>query len=118
FSPTGNLLTFTDAAIAAGRGLAVMDFDPSTRKLAGHRVLYTDTDHYPGWPFFLPDSKAVIFARGTNPQFSGAGAGIFPGSGALGPESDLYTVDVATGKSTILARAMGLVSPTDTVGYV
>lgn len=118
FDPGGALLTFTDFAVSGGRGIAVMDFDPGMLKFSGHRVVYTDTDRYPGWPFFLPDSKAIIFARGVNPQFSGAGAGVIPGSGALGPESDLYMVDLASGKTTILAQAMGLNSETDTTGYV
>jgi hypothetical protein len=118
FDPNGALLAFTDFGVAQGRGIAVMDFDPGARKLTGHRVVFTDTDRYPGWPFFLPDSKAIIFARGVNPQFSGNGAGVIPGSGALGPESDLYMVDLASGKNTILARAMGLNSDSDPTGYV
>jgi hypothetical protein len=118
FDPNGALLAFTDFGVAQGRGIAVMDFDSGARKLTGHRVVFTDTDRYPGWPFFLPDSKAIIFARGVNSQFSGNGAGVIPGSGALGPESDLYIVDLASGKSTILARAMGLNSDSDPTGYV
>ena len=118
FDPAGSLLTFTDFGVAAGRGIAVMDYDAGMRKFSGHRVVYTDTDRYPGWPFFLPDSKAIVFARGVNSEFSGAGAGVIPGSGALGPESDLYMVDLASGKSTILARAMGLTSAMDNTGYL
>lgn len=156
FSPSGTMLTFNDVAIAGGRGLAVMDFDAPTRKFTNHRVVFTDSDRYPGWPFFLPDAKAIIFSRGVNSQFSGGGVGIIdsaasgaiqgiagafpglipglptagagggmaatpagtPGLGAGAPESDLYMVDLATGATTILARAMGLTSPTDTAGYV
>lgn len=120
FAPHGGLVAFNDFGMAEGHSLAVMDFDATTRKLANHRVVYSDPapDWYPGWPFFLPDSKAIIFARGTNPQFSGGGAGVIPGSGALGPASDLFIVDIATGTPTVLARAMGLTSPMDTVGYV
>jgi hypothetical protein len=118
FDPAGALLTFTDFGVAEGRGLAVMSFDPVARQFSGHRVVYTDTDRYPGWPFFLPDSKAVVFARGVNPGFSGAGAGVIPGTGIVGPESDLYMVDLATGTATILARAMGMNSAMDPTPYV
>jgi hypothetical protein len=76
-------------------------------------VVFTDTDRYPGWPFFLPDAKALIFAHGVNSQFSGGGAGVISGTEALAPESDLYIVDLKTGTSTILAAAMGLTSPDD-----
>jgi hypothetical protein len=118
FDPSGRLLTFTDFGVSEGRGIAMMDYDPAARKLSNHRVVHTDTDRYPGWPFFLPDSKAIIFARGVNPEFSGAGAGVLPGTGAIGPESDLFMADIATGTTTILARAMGLNAPDDTAGYL
>ena len=118
FSPSGSMIAFNDFAIMQGKGLAVMDFDPKARVASGHRVVFTDTDRYPGWPFFLPDGKAVIFARGVNPQFSGSGAGVIPGSEAFAPESDLYVTDLKSGTTTILAAAMGLTSPDDKMGYV
>jgi hypothetical protein len=119
FSPGGRMLAFNDFAEAGGRGLAVMDFDPTTHKASNRRVVFTDTtDTYPGWPFFLPDNKALVFARGVNSQFSGGGVGVFPGVVAGGPRSDLYIVDIASGTSTLLAKAMGLATPQDTTGYV
>jgi hypothetical protein len=119
FSPGGRMLAFNDFAENGGRGLAVMDFAPATRKASNRRVVFKDTeDSYPGWPFFLPDNQALVFARGLNPQFSGAGAGVFPGVPMPGPGSDLYIVDIASGTSTILAKAMGLSAPEDQKGYV
>ena len=118
FSPDGTLLTFNDGLINGGRSISVMNFDLATRTASEDRVIFTDTDMYPGWPFVLPDSRAVVFARGQNPQFTGAGAGVLPGTEFLGPPSDLYIVDLATGTATILARAMGLNTPEDTTGYV
>jgi hypothetical protein len=119
FSPDGRLVAFNDFAEAGGRGLAIMDFDATARKASNRRVVFTDSgDSYPGWPFFLPDNHAVVFARGVNPQFSGGGAGVFPGFPVAGPASDLYIVDVASGTSTLLAKAMGLSTPQDTAGYV
>ena len=118
FSPDGRLLAFNDFAEAVGRGLAIMDFDPAARAASNRRVVFTDMAQYPGWPFFLPDNKALVFARGDNPQFSGAGAGVFPGTGFLAPASDLYIVDVQRGTSTLLAKAMGLSTPQDMTGYL
>lgn len=119
FSPTGRLIAFNDFAEMGGRGLAVMDFDPALRRASNRRVVFTDSgSSYPGWPFFLPDNGALVFARGVNPQFSGAGAGVFPGFPVAGPASDLYIVDIASGTSTLLAKAMGLSTPQDQKGYV
>jgi hypothetical protein len=118
FSPGGRLIAFNDFAVNGGRGLAVMDFDVMTRKASNHRVVFTDAGNtYPGWPFFLPDDKALVFTRGVNSQFSGAGAGVLPGLPIAGPASDLYIVDIASGTSTMLAKAMGLSNPQDTMGY-
>ncbi|MET0384328.1 MAG: hypothetical protein ABW321_00140, partial [Polyangiales bacterium] len=105
FSPDGSQLVFNDYGVNEGRGLATMTYDKTARVLAGQKVVFTDTDRYPGWPFFLPDNKAVIFTRGTNSGFSGAGAGIIGGLTLMGPESDLYIVDLASGTTTVLAQA-------------
>lgn len=119
FSPSGSLIAFNDFAENGGKALAVMDFDPVSRKAANRRVVYADpSDTYPGWPFFLPDDRAIVFSRGVNPQFSGAGAGVFPGLPGAGPQSDLYIVDLASGTTTVLAKAMGLATPDDPVGYL
>ena len=118
FSPDGRLLAFNDFAENMGRGLAVVDFDATTRTASNRRVVFTDSAEYPGWPFILPDNKAVVFARGTNSQFSGAGAGVLAGLMFAAPESDLYIVDIDSGTSTLLALAMGLSTPQDTTGYV
>jgi hypothetical protein len=119
FSPAGRLVAFNDFAEGGGKGLAIMDFDPATLKASNRRVVFTDKDEtYPGWPFFLPDDKALVFARGVNPQFSGAGVGVFGGLPGAGPASDLYIVDIASGSATVLAKAMGLSDAQDTTGYV
>jgi hypothetical protein len=79
----------------------------------------------PGWPFFLPDNKAVIFVRTDGFDFTGNGAFVgvgnvagtpFNGGGALAaiaPQSDLHIVDTASGTLTLLARAMGFASAAD-----
>jgi hypothetical protein len=115
FSPDGALLTFNDYAIASGHGLAVMNFDVTTRTASNYRQVFQVTDMltYPGWPFFLPDNKALVFAIGTANDFSGMATGL------LGPivaaASDLFILDVATGASAILAQAMGFRTTQDAV---
>jgi hypothetical protein len=53
---------------------------PAARNAENRRVVFTDSaDTYPGWPFFLPDNKALVFARGVNSMFSGQWRGCAPG---------------------------------------
>jgi hypothetical protein len=118
FSPDGKLLTFTDNAIASGHGLATMAFDKASRKASGYKQVFqvTDTSTYPGWPFFLPDNRGIVFAIGSAADYSGSGAGL--GIGALigltgAPTSDVFVLDVASGTSTLLAKAMGFASAAD-----
>ncbi len=116
FSPDSTQLAFTDLAISDGHGLAVMDFDLAQRKAAGYRQVYasTDTTKFPGWPFFLPDGKALVFALGAAADFSGLGVGVISGAPLVGaPASDLYFVDLASGQAKVLAQAMGFASEQD-----
>jgi hypothetical protein len=56
---------------------------------------------YPGWPFFTPDAKKVIFSRGTEPDF----ASMAPGLGRNSPStSKLFIIDVATKVAQPLAN--------------
>ena len=86
-------------AIATGAGGCTTNVQPA----AG--AVFNDTCTnlcYPGWPFFTPDGKKVIFARGTQPDF----AGNAPGLGRDGPSpSKLYIVDVGTRVAIPLANA-------------
>jgi hypothetical protein len=117
FSPDGTQITFTDLAIDGGHGLAVMSFDAAARSASNYREIYRTGDaRFPGWPFFLPDGKAVVFANGDASDFSGLGAGIGLAGGvtfAAAPASDLYVVDAATGTAVVLARAMGFATEAD-----
>lgn len=130
FSPDGRLLVFNDVALNNADGLAIMDYDTTAHKATNYRVLMQDeSENRPGWPFFLPDSKGVVFIRTISPDFSANGA--FIGAGAFaafagpfapaamapiaGPPSVLHIADVATGTVTLLARAMGYATPADAV---
>ncbi len=114
FSPDGSLLAFTDYAIDSGRGLALMSFDGGKRVASGYRQIYkVAAPNYAGWPFILPDNNGVVFAVGPTADFSGNGAGLFSGLSALAPASDLFVLDNASGKASLLAKAMGFASQQD-----
>jgi hypothetical protein len=117
FSSDGALLAFNDYAINQGHGLALMTFDKATRTANGYKKVFevTNAATYPGWPFFLPDSKGIVFAIGDAKDFSGMATGIaignFPGTPAA--TSDAFILDVATGGAKLLAKAMGFNSEQD-----
>jgi hypothetical protein len=115
FSPDGSLLAFTDYAIDNGLGLALMSFDQAKRVGSGYKkIFHSPSMAYPGWPFVLPDDKAIVFSLGSMGDFSGGAAGITPGStAASAPPSDLYILDIASGKEKLLAKAMGFASDQD-----
>lgn len=105
FSSDGSLLAFNDG----GHDLALMDFSRSQRRVNGYRTLLHDAEAFPAWPSFLPDRRALLFALGQSGDFSGNGAHLM-GNTTTGPQSDVYSLDLASGHSTLLARAMGYLS--------
>jgi hypothetical protein len=125
FSPDGRFLVFNDAAIDGARALAVMSYDTRNHRAGDYRVLVREpleAPMRPGWPVFLPDNRAIVFVRTTDPAFSGSSVG---GLGAVAraavnrmpaagkAPSDLYIADAATGRVTLLAKAMGWNTPED-----
>ena len=112
FSPDGTLLAFNDYAIASGGGLATMSFSGSGRTASNYKKVFqvTDTTTYPGWPFFLPDNGALVFAVGNQADFSGGGIGLGLAGGVSNATSDLYILDLASGSSTPLGEAVGFTS--------
>ena len=116
FSPDGKLLTFNDYAIGNGHGLATMTFDVGSRQATGYKAVYQNDSSYPGWPFFLPDDKAIVFVLGDQADFSGNGLGLNVGglAGSFGTAAgDLYVNDLASGTTSMLAKAMGFASAQD-----
>lgn len=69
FSPDGRHLVYNDYDQGGGHSLWVADFDAATNTFSNKREIFSDSSSYPGWPFFTPDSKAVVFALGTRPDF-------------------------------------------------
>jgi hypothetical protein len=115
FSPNGGLLAFNDFAIGSAQGLAMVKFDSATNTGSAYQKLYQETAAgiRPAWPFFLPDDKGIVFQRSGSADFSGDAAGI-AGTGAAGaPFGELSLLDVASGKVSVLAQAMGYRSAQD-----
>ncbi|HKU42116.1 MAG TPA: hypothetical protein VJR89_28350, partial [Polyangiales bacterium] len=123
FSPDGAWLVFNDAA-RQGFSLSVMRYDIRAHKASDYRLLVSEDPAgtvRPGWPFFLPDNRAVVFVRTESAMYSGSDSGIGVAiqaniSGSLpAPKerSDLYIADLGTGHVTLLAQAMGFETPAD-----
>jgi hypothetical protein len=113
FSPDGTRLAFNDFAIEMGHGLVIMNYDTKTNTASAYKMLAKETDPMrPSWPFVLPDNGGVIYAKTDSADFSGGGAGLL---GALipGPFSELQIADIESGKVTVLAKAMGYLTPED-----
>jgi hypothetical protein len=86
-----------------------MKYDAASHTASGYKQLVgTDGLRRPGWPFALPDNNAVVYAETESPDFSGLGAGVGSSVTAIAaPYSELMIVDAETGKSSVLAQAMG-----------
>jgi hypothetical protein len=93
FSPDGTHLVYTlapntDAGIGAQQ-LVVQDFDLPSKTFSNPKTVYTATgNNYPGWGFFTPDSKSIVFALGTTNNF----ASEEPPTGNITFTSQLYIV--------------------------
>jgi hypothetical protein len=103
FSPDGKKVVFNDHDASNGHSLAVMDYDVATDTFSNLTTLYSNPNLFPGWPFFTPDSRAVVFALGSSPNYASL---LNP---PLGPvtSSDLYIVDLATKTAHALDAANG-----------
>ena len=84
FSPDGKHLVYNDydkgpqtmlmasnqMFTVGGHTLWVQDFDAATNTFSNPRQIYSDTDLFPAWPFFTPDSARVVFATDTRSDFA------------------------------------------------
>jgi hypothetical protein len=103
FSPDGTKIVFNDYDHGMGHSLVVQDFDPATNTFSNAKTIFTDPNLYPGWPFFTPDAKWVVFALGNNDNFATTND---PPLQTIGT-SDLYIVAVAGGNAQALDAANG-----------
>jgi hypothetical protein len=104
FSPDGTKLAFNDTDNGGGHTLSVMDFDASTNAFSNAKQIFHDSNRYPGWPFFTPDSKAVVFFVGSAPNFSSTSN---PPLNSVA-QGNLFWVELATGVAHGLDAANGL----------
>jgi hypothetical protein len=88
-----------------------MDFDVATRKASNARTLLTH-DKLLGWPFVLPDKRAVVFSVTDRTDYGGGGVGI-TGLFGKGPYSDIGIVDIQTKKAFMLAQTIGFRTQAD-----
>jgi hypothetical protein len=102
FSPDGKKVVFNDVDDHGGHGLVAEDFDPATNAFSNPVLVYNDAKNYPGWPFFTPDSKNVVFAMGPSSNFSTippssvSSVGPVQASAADVTTSDLYIVRLSS----------------------
>ena len=69
FSPDGTKIVFNHHEATQGHTLAVMDFNNATNTFSNYRKIFEDSARYPGWPFFTPDAKGVIFVNGVSSDY-------------------------------------------------
>jgi hypothetical protein len=110
FSVDGNFLVYNDnpggdAGLEAGGKLAIANFSKSSMAFSNPKTLYTNDTLYPGWPFFTPDDKDVIFALGNGDNFA-TEVPPTPLPNQLW-SSYLYIVDVPSGTSHRLDQLSG-----------
>ena len=103
FSPDGTKVVFNDADNGAGHTLVVMDFDKGTNTFSNVKQIFKDTNAYPAWPFFTPDSTQVVFIVDSSSNF----ASTTDPPGNTVASADLYITDVASAVAHQLGAANG-----------
>ncbi len=113
FSTDGKEIVYNDYPDAdgavGGHTLTLMDFDLPSKTFSNGTQLFTDQTKYPGWPFFTPDGKQVIFSLGAAPNFASEPSPPDYNAGS----AQLYVVDVATKTSHRLDMTSGYNGGTD-----
>ncbi|HEX3594550.1 MAG TPA: hypothetical protein VHU80_05595, partial [Polyangiaceae bacterium] len=103
FSPDGTRIAFNWYDKSQGHTLAIANFDSATNTVSNVKEVFTgQMTQFVGWPWITPDDKQVIFVIGNTQDYVSG----YPGRFGIA-SSDLYIVDIATGKLRQLARANG-----------
>jgi hypothetical protein len=103
FSPDGTQVVYNDTDNGGGHTLVVMSFDAKTNTFSNAKTIFKDAAGYPAWPFFTPDSKAVVFIDDSSSNF----ASTTDPPGNTVAQSDLLVVDVASSVAHRLDAANG-----------
>ncbi len=107
FSTDGTSIVYTETpaadAGAGGHTLVVMNFDVGSKTFSNPRSIFHDDAKFPGWPFFTPDGKQVIFSLGNTNNF----ASELAPAGDIVYAAQLYVADVASGTTHRLDEASG-----------
>jgi hypothetical protein len=103
FSPDGKQVVFNDTDTGGGHSLVVMDFDQATNAFSNAKTIYKDATLYPGWPFFTPDSKAVVFSVGNSQNFASTSNPPLN----VPANANLFIGDLASGTAHALNAANG-----------
>lgn len=118
FSVDGSMIVFNQldaSGAAAGHTLSVMKYEHATHSFSGLKAIWSHPEQYPAWPVFLPDvvektaefetrySKRLVFQAGLTSDFVTQEQPI----GVTPHPSDLWWVDVESGKAAPLQRANG-----------
>ncbi len=107
FSTDGLHVVYTEAPDAdagiGGHTLVMMDFDLASKTFSNPKQLFHDDTKFPGWPFFTPDGKQVIFSLGNANNY----ASELPPTGDLVYAAELYVIDVASATSHRLDETSG-----------
>ena len=109
FSPDGTKVVFNDTDNGGGHTLVVMDFNKGSNTFSNVKQVFKDTNAYPAWPFFTPDSTQVVFIVDSSSNFASStnppGAPITTGD--MVAQGDLYVVDIASAVAHQLGAANG-----------
>jgi hypothetical protein len=108
FSSDGTMLVYNDSTgadsgLSPGGRIGIANFNASTKTFSNAKVVYTTSTMYPGWPWFTPDNKNIIFALGTGWNYA---TEVPPGDLTIW-NSYLYILDVASGTAHRLDEAAG-----------
>src|SRR5205814_10077097 len=108
FSPDGSMVVSNSDNDSNGHSIAVANFDTSSNTMSNMRVIFKNDTLFPGWPWFTPDNKEVVFVLGNTQDYVSG----YPGrTSPLIASSDLWAVDVSTGNARQLFRANGYMIP-------